>query len=319
MKELSFNEFTKELTEELYKKLDEGTLIKLHETSKNNGLTYYGLIILKKDCNISPNIRLEGLYESYKESVSSIEEIAHEIVEIFDKEQEEKNMDLNMFTDFERAKERIFFKVINYEENRKRLEKLPHIRFLDLALTFYYGVDQGENPVNASIQIEKSHLGLWGIDEGNLYDLAMKNTVEKMPFCCRTIFDIILNILEEDRIKPDKKAAERFKGSSDEVTMYVLTNDKNYFGAAALYYPGALREIANKLQSDLVVLPSSIHEVILLPAKSLKDYDELNEMIEDINENHVAGEEVLSNHFYYYDLERDELRMSETIGNAKNS
>lgn len=310
MKEISFNEFTKQLKAALYRRLDRETEIRIHETAKNNGITYQGMVIMKKGCNISPNIRLDGFYASFKERISTLEEIADEIVDIFENGQKDSSLDLNFFTDFQRAKERIMFKIVNYEGNRKRLENLPYMKFLDLAVTFYYNVEQEEIPgINASIQIEKSHLELWGIDEGTLYDLALENTVRKMPASFRTIFDIILNILEEDGITPGEKAMEDFKEKSDQVPMYVLTNQKNYFGAAALYYPGMLKKIGMILKTDLIVLPSSIHEVILLPAEKWTDYDDLNEMIRDINENHVAKEEVLSDHFYYYDLERDELRM----------
>lgn len=312
MKEMNFNEFMEQLKAALYERVDKETKVDIHETVKNNGITYYGLVMIKKGCNISPNIRLDGFYASFRERISSVEEIADEIMDIFESEQEKNNLNLNSFTDYQKAKERILFKIVNYERNRKRLENLPHIKFLDLAMTFYYGVEQEEFPqLNASIQIEKSHLDLWGIDEGTLYDLALENTVKKMPASFRTIFDIVLQILDEDGITPGKRAIENFKEQSDEVPMYVLSNRKNYFGAAALYYPGVLKKIGREFESDLIVLPSSIHEVILLPAKRWTDYDGLNEMIVDINENHVAKEEVLSNHFYYYDLERDELRMPE--------
>lgn len=310
MKEINFNEFVEQLKTALYQRVDKETKIDVHETAKNNGITYYGMVIMKKGCNVSPNIRLDGFYASFKERISSLEEIADEIMNIFESEQRKNNLNVNFFTDFQRAKERIMFKIVNYEGNKKRLENLPHIKYLDLAVTFYYSVEQKEIPqINASIQIERSHLDLWGIDEGTLYDLAMENTVKKMPASFRTIYDIIINILEEDGITPGKKAIEDFKEKTDEVPMYVLTNGKNYFGAAALYYPGVLKKIGQTLESDLIMLPSSIHEVILLPAEKWTDYESLNEMIEDINENHVAKEEVLSNHFYYYDLEKDQLRM----------
>lgn len=310
MKEINFNEFVEQLKTALYQRVDKETKIDVHKTAKNNGVTYCGLVIMKKGSNVSPNIRLDGFYASFQERISSLEEIADEIMDIFESEQRKNNLNVNFFTDFQRAKERIMFKIVNYEGNKKRLENLPHIKYLDLAVTFYYSVEQKEIPqINASIQIERSHLDLWGIDEGTLYDLAVENTVKKMPASFRTIYDIILNILEEDGITPGKKAIEDFKEKTDEVPMYVLTNGKNYFGAAALYYPGVLKKIGQTLESDLIVLPSSIHEVILLPVEKWTDYERLNEMIEDINENHVAKEEVLSNHFYYYDLERDELRI----------
>lgn len=308
MKEHNFYEFTEELKNRLYKKLGEDIQIDIHETSKNNDVTYHAMAILHGECNMTPNIRLDGFYHSYLEGIS-MEEITEDILEIYKSGRHEK-MDVSFFTDFEKAKEHILFKIVGYDRNRERLKKIPHIKFMDLALTFYFNLEFSEiSGGNASVQIEKQHLEMWDIDEGKLYDLAKENTICKMPVRCQTVYDIMLEMLRNDGIIPEKDVIEELKKRADQVPMYVLSNERNYFGAAVIYYPGVLKKLGEMLHSDLILLPSSVHEVILLPAHGGEDQEELNEMIRDINIQQVAEEEVLSDHMYYYDLERDELRM----------
>lgn len=307
MEKNKFNEFTEALKEALYQKMGREIRIDIHETVKNNGVSYRALAILRDGCNVSPNIRIDDFYRAYKEGFS-MEEITDGILEVYRYSRREK-IDLSYIMDFEKAKEYILFKVIGFEKNKERLKTIPHFKFLDLALTFYLGVNLMGDAGNASVQIEKEHLEMWDIDEGSLYDIAMKNTVKKLPVQCRTVCDIVMEMLEQDGIRPEREAMEELKKTTEQVPMYVLSNPKNYFGAAVLYYPGMLKQLGETLQSNLIILPSSIHEIIAIPADGRENPEEMNEMIRDINMHQVAAEEVLSDHMYYYDLERDELQM----------
>lgn len=308
MKEKSFYEFAGQLKEYLSKALDDNVKIDIHETVKNNGVTYDAVAILERDHNISPNIRLDGFYHSYLEGID-LAQIAEEIVEIYKGSRREK-MDVSFFTDFEKAKSNILMKVIGYDKNKKRLKDIPHIKFMDLALTFYFYIEvEGCADRSASIQIDNGHLEMWKIDMGRLYDLAVENTRQKMPVSLRNMKEIIVELLKREGVHSSQDAVEDFQKASDELPMYVLSNRKNYFGATTIYYPGVLKEFAKKVHSDLIILPSSVHEVILLPADGSENIGELNEMIADINLNQVAEDEVLSDHLYYYDLTRDEIRI----------
>ena len=306
MKETNFNVFAEQLREKLYQKFGRDAKIDIHETFRNNGVHYHAVAILQKGNNISPNIRLDNFYRSYLEGID-LGEIAEEIADIYDRAEKE-HVDLSFFSDFAKAKSSILLKVVGYEKNKERLKVIPHIKFMDLALTFYFYIEGGIGE-NASVQIENSHLEMWNISEGELYDLAVENTRRRMPVKIDNICDIIIAILKKDGVEPSPKVVAEFRRESRGIPMYVLTNRQNYFGASVIYYPGVLRRIAQRIHSDLIILPSSIHEVILLPADGTEDADTLNEIIVDVNRSQVAEEEVLSDHFYYYDLERDELRM----------
>lgn len=308
MKETDFYEFSKQLEEQLYQKLGRDVKIDIHETVKNNGVVYHAVAVLEKDCNISPNIRLDGYYHSYSEGID-IAKIAEDIADIYNRSRKGK-IDVSFFTDFRKAKPNILLKVVGYEKNKERLKNIPHVKFLDLALTFYFNLEpEAAIGENASIQIENEHLKMWDIDMGKLYDLAMENTQQKLPPRCQNICDIIVDILKQEGIEPGTSVLDDFRTEAEALPMYVVSNRKNYFGASVICYPDVLKKMAQRLHSDLIILPSSVHEIILLPSDGKENVRELNDMIADINLHQVAEDEVLSDHLYYYDLERDELRM----------
>ena len=101
--------------------------------------------------------------------------------------------------------------------------------------------------------------------------------------------------------------------------LYVATNDNGLFGASVVAYPGMLEEAVQRLQGDYYILPSSIHEVLLVSAKEVQDYRELEAMVRQINEAEVAPAERLSDRVYHYDsrdrvfelAEKHEKRMQE--------
>ena len=95
----------------------------------------------------------------------------------------------------------------------------------------------------------------------------------------------------------------------DDVQMYILSNEKKVFGAVAMIYPDSMRNIADRLESDLYILPSSTHEVLVLPTKENK-VPQLRSMVEEVNDSYVNAEEILGYNVYYYDRENKELRIA---------
>ena len=92
-------------------------------------------------------------------------------------------------------------------------------------------------------------------------------------------------------------------------TIYVLTNQYRMFGAVTLFYQGILEKIGEMLETDFVVIPSSIHEIIIL--KNTRDIDRMNitEMIRSVNEEQVRREEQLADHPYYYSIKNKQLSL----------
>ena len=133
-----------------------------------------------------------------------------------------------------------------------------------------------------------------GFTEEQLFDFASENTRRILPPVVKNMDQMIFEELgcPEDFELPEFPPEEQ---------MWVLTNSHKMLGAASLIYEEQLHFLAQKLDSDLYILPSSLHEVILLSTKMTENPSELAEMVAEVNEEQVDLEDQLSNNVYHYD------------------
>lgn len=124
------------------------------------------------------------------------------------------------------------------------------------------------------------------------------NTSRKLPYTFQTMEEVITELTGGEE--------QEIPGEEGEL-MYVLTNENKYLGAAALLYPYVLNHIGKVLKNNFYVLPSSIHECILVPDSGQYSRMELMSMVREVNESQVAKEEILSYEVYYYDRNRQAL------------
>ncbi|MDO5337200.1 MAG: DUF5688 family protein [Eubacteriales bacterium] len=194
-------------------------------------------------------------------------------------------------------KSSIFYQLRNYEKNKSWLTGVPHIRYLDMSIVFYYPVPQKEEEQVALVTNE--NIKNWQISVEELEELAAENTPKFHPLFFTALETLIQELCEEclmPQVQPDRS-----------LPMYVLSNQKKLFGAAAILYPGALLQISRCLKDDLYVLPSSVHECILVPVNSVYTRAELENIVREVNENQVPDEDFLSNHIYFYSSQDDSL------------
>ena len=286
----------------LNERLSDDITVMLHKTVKNNGMEKQGVTIIKKDVNISPTIYLEEFYQQYLKG-RTLEEIIRKIDHFYHEVRYEESLDTEKLQKYDYLRDKIMFRLINKEKNSKLLEKIPYLDYQDLALVFYVLLDVRKGG-SATITITNDMMHMWNCDVEKLYQTAQINGRRNLPAVLTPMRDVIdelirplndagIDLFEEEPSFPDK--------------MYVLTNEIRSFGAAVIAYEYVLEMVAEKLQSNFFVLPSSIHEVILICADSRIRQEELDETIQEVNETQVEPEEVLGDHAYYYDRERKAL------------
>ena len=95
-----------------------------------------------------------------------------------------------------------------------------------------------------------------------------------------------------------------------EIPMYVLSNESLSNGASALFYPQMREKIAEELNGDFFVLPSSVHETLIIPDNGNMDYQELKVMVNEVNCTEVADTDILTGEVYFYDCERREFMIA---------
>lgn len=270
----------------------EGGNITINHVIKNNGCEMDGLVIMEKGKDIAPTIYLDSFYELYTNG-ENIKNIIRQIEVIYEQNKNNVTFDVNILKHFDTIKDMIVYKVVNYRSNEKLLEQVPHKRILDLAVVFYCLLDN-EYGRSATALIYNNNLKNWNVTIDDVYKAALKNT----PDLLHSKISSMAALFEKCGVNVDGEEVDlKDYVPSD---MYVLTNESKLNGAACILYENVLYDFAQKLGADLYILPSSVHEVILLPKLSMFEKDELVNMVKEVNTEGVAADEVLSDHVYEY-------------------
>lgn len=306
-KSMEFKEFTQNLCSEVEQELGEDFRVEVREIKKNNGIVLQGLMIAPETGgvqNVVPTIYLDDLFKAYRSGMD-FAAVVRTLLTVYRKNTLEERIDMEFFRSFEKVRSRICFRLIGKARNEELLEDVPHMEFLDLAVCFYYAY-QGEPLGEGTILIHNSHMEMWGTCVEELYALAKENTPSLFPWECSSLDEILKGLTGWDICEED---GDSKNGSFGDIPMRVLSNHKRLHGASCVLYPGLLEELALMRQSNLYILPSSLHEVIILEDTGREDEEELRQMIAFINATEVAPEEVLSDSLYYYDIEEKRVRI----------
>ena len=314
--------FSEKVKAALENNTEEGMEVRISEVRKNNGIVLHGVSVFRPGINITPTVYLEQFLERYEDG-EPFTDIMQQIKTILDENRLDESFDITLFTDFQKAKDRIVYKLVNVQRNREILEEVPFVPYLDMALVFYYLLDEEQADGYATILIRNTHMKYWGITKEELYGIASVNTVKLLPPKIRNMEDMMRQILAREFTEfqnkknpwdpewPEKMSMDELIGQviseDQQVPMYVLTNQSHYYGAACLLYPELLKCVRETLKSNFYVLPSSVHEVIILQDPGMADVETLMDMVREVNMTEVKEEEVLSDSVYYYDSEKEGL------------
>lgn len=296
---MTYCSFIKKLEEMIVEKLPEGYDIDVRPVVKNNDLQLDSLIILSEQSAISPNFYLQQYYEKYLQG-DTMESLTDEILNIYQdtrKSIEECPMDLSL----DCCRDRIIYQLSSGEKNNLRLEHVPSIPFLDLVITFHILMMEDEDGLG-SVMIRDALQTEWGISTQQLFQLAEENTTRLFPMQFRSM-DQMLSELQKTYPELAEEYPEYSMDWQGGPEPLVLTNCKGIHGAAVMLYPGCLGEIGKQCAGDFYILPSSIHELLVMPdARGIAE-SELLKMVQEVNENCVRPEEILSDHIYHYSNE----------------
>lgn len=300
---MEFTSFSTLVKKEVEKRTGDNYRVRLNDVRKNNGVVLKGLTVMQDDSNISPTIYLNSYYDAYEDGLVSFRSVVNDVMDTYNRNKVNRSVDMRYFLDFSRVKDSIIYKLVNTEKNKELLEDVPHVEFLDLSIVFQCLIAKEHNG-KASILVHNAHLKLWDVSVEELYQAARSNTPRLQTYEIKSMREVICEILQEE--EPETFDYEKCREElSDSAPMYVLSNKNRVEGAACILYPGLIKDFADTLGCSLYIIPSSIHEVLLLPANAFEEVDEIKDMIKEINDTQVKREELLSNSLYFYDREEE--------------
>lgn len=300
---MEYREFLENVRKEVESRYDSNVSVTLNHVMKNNGTELDGITIMEKDKNIAPTIYINSFYDRYREGVS-LKAVVSEIIRIYNQNKNSININVDYFENYENVRKTIVYKLVNYQKNKKLLEDVPYKRVLDLAVVFYCLIEQRKG-VSATALIHNEHLRIWNVTEDEIYNDALKNTPVLLAGSIVPMSKILSEIAGTAPADNDEKVCEY----TGEDILYVLTNSSRVNGAACILYDNLLKKFANDVHSDLYILPSSVHEVIIVPKKNAFDKSELADMVREVNEQGVSQDEILSDNVYEYNRKNGLITM----------
>lgn len=291
--ETTMEKFKEILKGKITERVTDGEVI-FSSVMKNNGLVSEEVMIRREDENMAPVVYLESFFEQYKNG-RNIDDIAVEIIEILTKHRKKENFDLQRLFSDENIKENVYFRIINKKRNKELLKDVPHMTYESLAMIIAINVtnmvkDEGE----ASIVIHNNHMEWLNYTKEELFVFAKQNTPRLFPVWRKSLQEIFPTL-------PTCEAVEN---------TLVLTNQSKLYGAGTIFYKDVLRETAEILRADrLVILPSSIHEVLVLKQNTDSESKFYREMVQNVNYEAVRRHEVLDDTYYLYDKKTDRIKV----------
>lgn len=280
-KETIKNRFVEFLPEE-YKNSE----IIIDKVNKVN-ITMDALIIKPfKTDNVCPTLYINEMYEDYK-FTKNIEDVLQRAAKVFMDSICKKDFVIDRFKDVEYIKNNIFFQFINTKLNKNILNDVPHREFLDLSIIYRVVINSNKDKKEiASTIIHNELMKVIGLSEEQLFEYASKNTDRLFPSTIKSITSIFG--MEDD--------------SPIDEQMIIISNELCINGAINMIYEKNLKSIAEKMNSDLYILPSSVHEVIVVSTK-IGDPTYLIRTISEVNSTELSKTDILSDQLYMYDKE----------------
>lgn len=308
---MKFEQFTEEMGRLLEHGLGKEYQVRMKTTVRNNTCPLTGLVIHKRGKSVGQIVYMEPYYRKYTEG-SCLKLLAEELIENYRNNEVEQISDdfLSYLLSWDRVKDMILYRVVNTGKNEKMLEKMPHREYLDLSI-IYYIYFENHSAGQFTAPVSTGHMELWEVTEEDLYQAAKKNTPLIMPAVIKTAEDVLSEIIRDKfgEVINDTVVNTVFENIPDTPIFYICSNNIGMNGASCILYEGVLAEFAERMGSDVIILPSSIHEAILLPDKDEMDYSDMRDMVKSINESEVPDEDILSDQVYRYSLEKREVEV----------
>jgi len=305
--------------------------VSIERMVKNNDTVLDGLRIAQEGSNIAPVVYLNRSFEMYQNGFE-LDEIVEKIANNYLQNMHpDLNVDYASFTKYEAVKDNITCRLVNKEGNAERLANAPTTELADLAVSYHVLVSQ-QNDGIASILITNDLMEAYGVDVETLHNQAMENMSQNNKPVFKPLADIMMETMLPDFAQEfgvSEEEAREMLGdmmpTNDGPDIYCLSNETKINGAAALVNPEVQKMISEKVGGDYYILPSSIHECLIVPMSGSMSYQELEAMVQEVNETQVMPEERLSDHVYQYDgknhtIERaDQVMKQHTQGNEEQT
>ena len=290
---MEFEMFLKKMREKLQDMAGELYRFESRTIDGLNGTEKHSLIAAREGAAICPCINMDDYYRQYREG-DDIDDLAAGVLESCRRDVPVSLGDVASFKDWKQMERRVFARLVNTGKNEGLLLERPHRDYLDLSLMYYARIECSGPEECGTVQICNGHMHLWGVDEKTLFQAAWKNMQDAEDAAFESMEDIVSAFFHCPGQNLDT-------GGPADVQMYVLGSTGRVYGAVHMCNPEALQMASERMGGDFWILPSSVHELILVPLHQAEAGAQgLAEIVREVNDTKVEPQDILSYHVYRY-------------------
>ncbi len=293
---MGFDEFKEQLTSDLKERFGEELKFDFRTVNKVNE-SYEAITITPVDSNVGMNLNVDRFYHEHERGVV-FHELVDKAAEIVRKALDNiPRVDAQSLMDYEQMKDKLVMEVVSAENNRDILERIPHKNMEDMAVVYRFMIDHttGEQ---SSVLITNHMIEQMGITAEKLHDDAVRNAPEVKPLIIQGMNEVMAEMMGKDI---EELVDMGLASTTGEEVMYVATVQDKTHGAGVLAYQDFMDKAAERAGGDFFILPSSIHELLIVPDDHTKDFKELENMVREVNATQVEPEDKLTDNVYHYD------------------
>lgn len=288
------------------------------QKNKNNGIQLVGVQVNLPERNASPIIYMEQFFDEIRQG-EAVERVMNRIASCIEKSSRAPFMNSGIdLANYDSLKEHLAIKLVNTQANKRMLQEMPHENMEDLSTICYvdFPVDSGEG--KATMEVRNQHLSIWNIGAKELFQQARANTQPVNTPILQSMDEMMLSIFDEEGYSTNLLDESVEFGLRSHDMLYALTNMEKQYGASMITQPEVLNKLDQLFPEGFYVLPSSVHEVLIVPDNGEVEPRMLGEMVREVNRAEVEREEVLSDRVYSYDKEKHQIRQEpDSIQKAK--
>lgn len=296
-------EMTEDLKQRLYERGVEDVEMSFHNVEKANQ-HYESLTVRQEGSNVGVNFNIEGAFAEYEHTGDYAGVLAESTHAIMQGLENVPSVDTSELTNYEAMKEKLSIEVISAETNAELLTKIPHESMEDMAVVYRFVLESNDTG-RASILVTNDMIDHMGVTHEQLKADALENAPEIRPAVIQGMSEVMREMMGPEAFEMFGLPEEQ------EEMMYVATVPDKNSGAGVLAYQDFMDQAAEKLGGDFYILPSSIHEILLVPDNGDKAADDLRDMVREVNATQVSPQEKLTDNVYHYDSKEHIFELAE--------
>ena len=312
---MDYEQYKEEFIDAVKERLEEqgsDMNVSVNEVKKLNE-SYEAMTVTPEGARVGVNIGIERFYDAYDEG-RPFDEVVDKAVETINHGINERpDFDIDSFTDYEQMKEKLAMEVVSAETNKDMLENVPHKNLEDMAVVYRFVLESSDEG-RASILVTNQILETMGVTPEQLHADALEIAPQIKPAEIRGMSEVMAEMMGMEQAE----ALGIMPMRPEDEQLFVATVPDKTHGAGVLAYQNFMDQAAERVGGDFFILPSSIHEVLIVPDNGRMDLKELEAMVRDVNATQVAPADKLTDNVYHYDSKEKIFELGEKFVERQN-